>query len=126
MRIYSVISKLLLPVIASIPLYFLILDFGGTFEEITSTSYKASQYNHITGECVKKPLSQRWHKFNNVMKVQRDLYSAFLLMNSNEDKKTPSQDKCLKTFDKFLEIHNEEIKRIVNNKISIKNSGIKF
>lgn len=46
--------------------------------KINTHKVKASQYNHFTGEYNKKELKDRWNK--NV-EIQRDCYSAFLIMN---------------------------------------------
>lgn len=44
---------------------------------------KTSQFDHTTGTCTKKPLSQRWHVFGDGRgRVQRDIYSAFLARNA--------------------------------------------
>jgi hypothetical protein len=56
---------------------------GGTFIKVKTSSFKASQYDHKADKCKKKELKQRWHMFDDGIKVQRDLYSAFLLMNSD-------------------------------------------
>ncbi|AOM84408.1 hypothetical protein [Salisediminibacterium beveridgei] len=99
---------------------------GGSFEEVNTTTFKASQYNHKTGECTKKPLAQRWHLFDEGdEKVQRDLYSAFLLKNSKANKQTPNKTLCDKTYKSFKELHDEEIKKIESMKNVVLNSGIK-
>ena len=59
------------------------LALGGSFEKVKTRSYKASQYDHTTGRYVKIPLSQRG-KVVGGHEVQRDLYSAFLIRNSND------------------------------------------
>jgi len=41
---------------------------------------KTSQYNHIEDKYIKKDLSERWNDFGE-FKIQRDLYSSFLIMN---------------------------------------------
>lgn len=53
---------------------------GGRVEEFSPRKTVLSQYDHMTGEYVKKPLSQRWHHFGDgrTEPVQRDLYSAHL------------------------------------------------
>jgi hypothetical protein len=53
---------------------------GGGVIEINTRHTKLSQFDHTTGEYVKKPLSQRVHVFGDgvTKPVQRDLYSAFL------------------------------------------------
>ena len=53
-------------------------DYGGLVDEFSTYQTKLSQVDHKTGEYTKKPLSQRWHKFDDGERVQRDLYSAFL------------------------------------------------
>ncbi|MCQ2911309.1 MAG: hypothetical protein MJ244_03885, partial [Clostridia bacterium] len=45
-------------------------------------------------------------------KIQRDLYSAFLLMNSRLDLKETNREKCLETFENFVINHNDCIKDI--------------
>jgi hypothetical protein len=44
------------------------------------------------------------------------MYSAFLIMNVNEDYKSINRDKCFDTFDNFLELHNKEVARLKGNK----------
>ncbi|MBS4535113.1 hypothetical protein GOQ29_05705, partial [Clostridium sp. D2Q-14] len=63
------------------------------------------------GDGKKVSLSTRWKNVNN-NKVQRDLYSTFLIMNSKKNLKTTDRNKCFETFDSFLELHNKEIERI--------------
>ena len=72
--------------------------------------YRASQYNHLTGKYIKSELKDRC-KLIGDDKVQRDLYSAFLLCNY-KDKKTIDRDKCFKEFDNFLKQQDELIKEI--------------
>ena len=53
---------------------------GGGLVDINPRTTRLSQFDHTTGEYVKKPLSQRMHVFadGQTEPVQRDLYSAFL------------------------------------------------
>lgn len=81
--------------------------------------YRASQYNHLTGEYIKSELKDRC-KLIGDDKVQRDLYSAFLLCNY-KDEKTINRDKCFKEFDNFLKQQNELIKEV---KDTTKNFGL--
>lgn len=88
---------------------------GGLYYEINTREVKASQYNHLNQEYNKKKLSQRWNYFDyngEQIKVQRDLYSAYLIKNVNSDLKSIDNDSCIKDFDKFLEFHNKEILRL--------------
>lgn len=52
--------------------------------------YKMSQYDFVTGNYVKKPLKQRWHRLgkSNVF-VQRDIMSAFLACYAGENGHNP-------------------------------------
>ena len=82
--------------------------------KIDTYSVKASQYNHIDETYKKKKLSDRWNDFNGI-RVQRDMYSAFLIMNVNTDLKTINNDKCNETFENFLMLHNKEVERLKGN-----------
>ena len=83
--------------------------------KIDTYSVKASQYNHFDETYTKKKLSERWNDFNGI-KVQRDMYSAFLIMNVNTDLKTINNDKCNETFENFYNLHNKEVDRLKDNK----------
>ena len=89
--------------------------FGKPLIEIDTFSARASQFNHIDGFYQKKKLSERWNAING-MKVQRDMYSAFLIMNINPDLKTFNLEKCNKRFENFLHLHNQEVNRLLRNK----------
>lgn len=89
--------------------------FGEKLIEIDAFNTKASQFNHFDQTYTKKSLSQRWNDFNGV-KVQRDMYSAFLLMNINDDLKSFNIDKCNETFNNFYKLHNLEVKRLTGQK----------
>ena len=71
-------------------------------------NYKASQYNHLTDEYIKPLLSERVKKiWENI--IQRDLYSAYLLLNHSEDLKEIDRKKCIDNFNTFLKKHNQLI-----------------
>ncbi len=54
---------------------------GGSLVEISTRKARLSQYCHGCGHYEKKPLSQRWHQCAcGIGPVQRDLYSAFLVL----------------------------------------------
>lgn len=92
---------------------------GGIFVEVNTYKVKASQYNHLNQEYNKKKLSQRWNYFNynnENIKVQRDIYSSYLIKNVMNDKETIDNELCIKDFDKFLEMHNDEIIRLTGYK----------
>lgn len=89
--------------------------FGKPLIEIDTFSARASQFNHIDDSYRKKKLSERWNVINGI-KVQRDMYSAFLIMNINPDLKTFNLEKCNKRFESFLHLHNQEVNRLLGNK----------
>lgn len=86
---------------------------GEVLKKIDTYSVKASQYNHFTNEYIKKSLNDRWNKFE-CGDIQRDLYSAFLIMNVDDDLKTINRDWCFETFNNFKKLHDIEIDRIKN------------
>lgn len=83
--------------------------------EIDTCSAKASQFNHFDNTYKKKKLSQRWNDFNGI-KVQRDMYSAFLIMNINSTLKDFDMNKCSDRFDNFYKLHNIEVNRLKGHK----------
>lgn len=83
---------------------------GGLFVEINTYKVRASQYNHFNEECNKKKLSQRWNYFDNI-KVQRDLYSAFIIKNV-DGLENINNEKCTEQFNDFFKNHNKEVIRL--------------
>lgn len=89
------------------------LKWNGTqLYKIDTYSIKASQYNHIDNTYVKKDLSERWNDFGE-FKIQRDLYSSFLIMNVNKNLNTLNRDLCFSKFDNFKILHDKEISRLL-------------
>lgn len=82
--------------------------------KINTIKVKASQYNHFTNEYNKKELKDRW---NDGIEIQRDMYSAFLIMNVNDDLETINRDLCIKTYDNFKILHDKEIERLKGLKL---------
>lgn len=89
--------------------------YGKNLIKIDTWNAKASQFNHFDGTYNKKKLSQRWNDFNGV-RVQRDLYSAFLIMNTAEDLKSFDMDKCNERFENFYRLHNLEVERLTGHR----------
>ncbi len=85
--------------------------FGEELIEINTFEAKASQFNHFDGTYKKKSLAQRWNNFNGI-KIQRDMYSAFLIMNTADDLKSFDINKCNERFDSFYLLHNLEVDRL--------------
>lgn len=90
--------------------------------EIDTWAAKASQFNHVDETYTKKKLSQRWNYINE-NKIQRDMYSAFLIMNINNDLQSFNIEKCNNRFDNFLELHNIEVLRLLKQK-NLKSVGV--
>ncbi|NFI08766.1 transposase [Clostridium botulinum] len=86
---------------------------GFSIKEIDTHEVKASQFEHFTETYVKKPLSKRWNKFEQG-NIQRDMYSAFLIMNTKDNLKEVDIDRANMTFENFFKLHNKEIERIRN------------
>ena len=91
--------------------------------KIDTWNVKASQYNHFDDNYVKKELGERWNDFGE-FKIQRDLYSAFLIMNVKDSLKEVDREKCFIGFDNFKILHDEEITRLRNSKRNIASMGI--
>ncbi|MBN3352149.1 transposase [Clostridium botulinum] len=93
---------------------------GEKLYEINTKKVKASQYNHFTDEYNKKELKDRW---NNDIEIQRDMYSAFLIMNVT-GKKLDKIDRelCFKTYDNFKMLHDKEIDRLKE----LKRNGVRL
>lgn len=84
---------------------------GKTFIKADTKSVKASQFDHLTEEYTKHSLSTRV-KFVGDDKVQRDLYSAFLLAHVEDDKKTVNVNACKSNFNTFLKNQKQTMKEL--------------
>lgn len=84
---------------------------GKTFIKADTKSVKASQFDHLTEEYTKHSLSTRV-KFVGDDKVQRDLYSAFLLAYVEDDAKTVNVNACKSNFNTFLENQKQTMKEL--------------
>ncbi len=89
--------------------------YGEKLIEINTGEARASQFHHLDGSYNKKPLSQRWNDLNGI-RIQRDMYSAFLIMNIAEDLKSFDIEKCNKRFENFYRLHNLEVQRLTGHK----------
>ena len=85
---------------------------GGELHKVNTRTFKASQYDHTADEYQKKNLSQRWNHLKNGDKIQRDLYSAFLLMNSSPSLEEPDKKLCRKNYPQFAALHDAEMERL--------------
>ncbi|MDD6711338.1 MAG: transposase [Sharpea porci] len=89
--------------------------YGEKLIEINTLEAKASQFNHFDGTYTKKSLSQRWNDFDGI-RIQRDMYSAFRIMNISDDLKSFDIDKCNERFENFYQLHNLEVTRLTGKK----------
>ncbi len=85
---------------------------GGSLHKVNTRTFRASQYDHTADEFKKKTLGQRWNHLKNGDKIQRDLYSAFLLMNAAPSLEEPDKKLCGKTYPQFNRLHDAEMERL--------------
>ena len=86
------------------------LELPGVVE--VPTTLKASQYNHQSGEYVKKSLSQRWNDMPDGKRIQRDLYSAFLLQHFDPPSNSFDQETLHRDYPQFVHLHDQTIERL--------------
>ena len=98
--------------------------FGAGYHETPKMTYRASQYDFMLDDYIKKKLSQRWHILPDQRAVQRDLMAAFLLYCADEHFETIDRSRCIREFENFWESHQNCIRQIVENHFHICNSGI--
>ena len=84
---------------------------GLSIKKIDTYAAKASQFNHVTGEYTKKQLSERWNDVGKT-RIQRDLYSAFLIENTTETLNSVDVELCNAGWNSFVKLHNLEIARL--------------
>lgn len=98
--------------------------FGLELKKIDTAKVKASQFEHFTQTYVKKPLWERWNHFQQG-KIQRDLYSAFLIMNTKDNLCEIDIERANKTWNSFFNQHEQEIERIKQlNKKQLSSIGL--
>ena len=89
------------------------------------TGVRASQYNHITDDYQKKELSQRWNRMPDGRRIQRDLYSAFLLQHMNEKRDGFDRPSLQRDYETFAAMHDQEIERLKHAPKTIASMGIR-
>lgn len=82
---------------------------------INTHKVRASQYNHFTNEYIKKELKERW---NTSLYIQRDCYSAFLIMNVSNNLEEIDRKLCYETYDNFKKLHDNEVDRLKTLKLN--------
>ena len=101
-------------------------QYAGTeLHEVDTGQYRASQFDHTDRQYRKKTLSTRMFTLASGDIVQRDLYSAFLLMHSVPDLTAPDGDACDRFFPTFLRLHGEALDSIQrNHSLTVSSFGI--
>lgn len=88
---------------------------GGSFKRLITWEARASQYHHMTGKYKKKKLSQRTDVLEDGSRVQRDLYSAFLIQHANKTLDGFNARLCKKDYANFLRMHNEVMEALARS-----------
>ena len=92
------------------------LQHGFQMLEADTEAFKAGQYNHIEDTYAKKRLGDRWNCFQyngKDVKIQRDLYSAFLIKNADSSLRHADREKCVDGFGRFMEMHDRCIQEVM-------------
>lgn len=89
------------------------------------TSVKASQYNHQSKAYTAKPLSQRWNAMPDGRRIQRDLYSAFLLQHYCPSTGNFDQEALEQNYPQFLNQHDQTIQRLCAMPKTLSSMGIR-
>ena len=76
------------------------------------TALRASQYNHLTNDYHKKGLKDRWNHMPDGRRIQRDLYSAFLLQHLNATKTDFDKNALSADYEKFVVLHDRCIEEL--------------
>ncbi len=74
---------------------------------------KASGFNHHTGTYQKMPLKKSWRIVDG-QKVDKNLYSAFLLSNMAEDMQSFDLEKCRENYPRFLKVQREQLQSLAS------------
>ena len=86
------------------------LSYVGTkIKKVDTFIVKTSQYDHVSNTCNKKPLNERWHTLPDGTKIQRDLYSGFLVCYTKDELDRVDRKACIRNFKQFQKLHDQEI-----------------
>ena len=91
---------------------------------VNSFKTKLSQFDHTTLQYIPAELNQRTKVIDGHI-LQRDLYSSFLLMNTNLDCESINIEKCNNRFNDFLIAHTKEIERLKKQEYNTRSIGVK-
>jgi hypothetical protein len=68
---------------------------------------RASQYDPFDDQYRKKPLSERWHDTGIGIRIQRDIFSAWLIKNVKVNHRQVDRQACLSEFPVFYGLYKE-------------------
>jgi hypothetical protein len=85
---------------------------GLSLKKVNTYTVRASQYNPYDDTYKKKSLSNRWHKWNKDIKIQRDIFSAWLIKNVDDSLEIIDRQKCLDEFEQFYSNYLVEENRL--------------
>lgn len=88
------------------------------------TKVRASQYNHMTDDYHKKELRERWNNMPDGRRIQRDLYSAFLLQHMNQSLDGFDKEALQQDFEHFTELHDQCIEKLRQEPKTLASMGI--
>lgn len=89
-----------------------------------NTNVRASQYNHMTDDYHKKDLRERWNEMPDGRRVQRDLYSAFLLQHMNENRDGFDKEALRRDYEQFTALHDQCIEELKTAEKTLASMGI--
>ena len=85
---------------------------GRKVKKVNTAKVKASQFNHVTRAYNKKGLSERWNADILGERIQRDLYSAFLIGNTVDTLDAIDMDLCNLGWQNFVALHHVAVARL--------------
>jgi hypothetical protein len=97
---------------------------GKTFQEINTVKARASQFDHLLLTYIRAPVNIRVKYIGGVFKIQRDLYSAFLIMCIIITLDGFDIAMCKKMFVRFIILHDREIQRLKEKGSNLSSMGI--
>ena len=80
-------------------------QYGIPYYEIDIHQYRASQLHHDAGEYIKPALDERFKTIEG-HRVQRDLYSAFLICHTDDTLAAPDFETCYLDFPHFVKLQD--------------------
>ena len=96
----------------------------GAIEKV-DTRVRASQYNHLSDTYEKKTLSQRWNDMPDGRRIQRDLYSAFLLQHMNSECTDFDKEALCRDYEKFVILHDQAMERVMSLPNPLTSMGVR-